>query len=41
MTAVLIGYGLVFGVMALYAARVLARGRSLARRLPDEDKPWI
>jgi hypothetical protein len=41
MTSVLVGYALVFGVMAAYAARVLSRGRSLARRLPDEDKPWI
>ena len=30
----------VFGVMAAYAWRTLAPGRELARRIPDEDKPW-
>ena len=32
---------LVFGVIgALRAAARRARGRDLARQLPDEDKPW-
>lgn len=34
------GYGLVFGSFAAYAWRVVSRGRSFARQLPDEDKPW-
>jgi hypothetical protein len=36
-----VGYAGVFGVMAAYAWRTLARGRELARRIPDEDKPWV
>lgn len=38
--SILLGYGLVLGTMAAYAAHLLTRGRRLARRLPDEDKPW-
>ena len=38
--SILLGYGLVLGTMAAYATHLLARGRRLARRLPDEDKPW-
>ncbi len=38
--SILFGYALVLGAMALYAARLVARGRALARRLPDEDKRW-
>jgi hypothetical protein len=37
---VVLGYVLVLGGMAAFAARVLWRGRRLARQLPDEDKPW-
>jgi len=37
---VVLGYSLVLGGMALFALRVLRRGRVLARQLPDEDKPW-
>jgi len=38
--SLLLGYTLVFGLTALYALFVVRRGRHLARRLPDEDKPW-
>ncbi len=38
---VVLGYGLVFGGMALFTLRVLRRGRVLARQVRDEDKPWI
>jgi hypothetical protein len=34
------GYVLVLGSFAVYAWRLLARGRKLAEQLPDEDKPW-
>jgi hypothetical protein len=30
-----------FGAAAALAWWVVRRGRALARRLPDEDKPWI
>jgi len=33
-------YLITFGAVAALAWRVIARGRSLARQLPDEDKPW-
>lgn len=35
------GYVLTFGSFALYAWRLLGRGRSLAAQLPDQDKPWM
>jgi len=31
---------LVVGAIGAYAARLVHKGRALARRLPDEDKPW-
>jgi hypothetical protein len=34
------GYGIVFGTLALYALRLLRRGRALARKVPREDLPW-
>jgi len=34
-------YVLTLGGVALYALALLRRGRRLARRLPDEDKPWV
>lgn len=37
---VIASYVLTFGGMALFAAWIVRRGRSLAARLPDEDKPW-
>jgi hypothetical protein len=39
--SVALGYTLVLGGTLAYAVRLVLRGRSLARRLPDEDKPWI
>jgi hypothetical protein len=38
--SILTGYALVLGLTALYAVRLVRRGRNLARQLPDEDKPW-
>jgi hypothetical protein len=38
--SILLGYGLVLGSMAVYAAYVVRKGRRLASQLPDEDKPW-
>jgi len=37
MNDVLVGYGITFGVLALYAARVLRRGRALRRALEPID----
>jgi hypothetical protein len=34
------GYGLVFVGLTAYAWFMMRKGRSLARQLPDEDKPW-
>jgi hypothetical protein len=34
------GYGLVFVGLATYALLIVHKGRSLARQVPDEDKPW-
>jgi hypothetical protein len=39
--SIVLCYSLVFGGMAVFAWRVVARGKALARRLPDEDKPWV
>ena len=36
----LAGYALTLGFVAVYAARILAKGRRLAKRVPDQDKPW-
>ena len=37
---VIASYVLTFGGMALFAVWIARRGRTLADRLPDEDKPW-
>jgi hypothetical protein len=37
---ILLAWALVLGGLAAYSARVVQKGRALARRLPDEDKPW-
>ena len=34
------GYGVTFGAVALYAWRVVARARALARSLPPEERRW-
>jgi hypothetical protein len=34
-------YLIVFGAMGAYTARVMMRARELAKRVPDEDKPWL
>lgn len=33
-------WAIVLGGIGLYALRVVTRGRSLAKQLPDEDKTW-
>jgi hypothetical protein len=33
-------YALTFGVVVLFAWRVVRRGRTLADRVPDEEKYW-
>ncbi|NTU51351.1 MAG: carbohydrate binding family 9 domain-containing protein, partial [Candidatus Aminicenantes bacterium] len=38
--SILFGYTLVLGTMGVYAVVLARRGRSLARRVPDEEKPW-
>ena len=38
---ILFGYAVVIVGVAGYAGRIVARGRRLARQLPDEAKPWI
>lgn len=34
-------YVLTLGGAGLYALALVRRGKKLARRLPDEDKPWV
>lgn len=34
-------YVLTLGGVAVYALALLRRGKRLARRLPDDDKPWV
>ena len=34
-------YVVVFGVIGLYAARTISRGRKLAARLPADQRRWI
>jgi hypothetical protein len=37
---ILVGYGAVFGSLGALAWSYVRRGRTLARQVPDEDKPW-
>jgi hypothetical protein len=37
---ILSAWVIVLGGIGAYALRVIARGRSLAKQLPDEDKTW-
>lgn len=32
---------IVIGVLAVYAAIVIARGRALSRQVPPEDRRWM
>lgn len=34
-------YVIVVGGISAYATAILARARRLARKVPDEAKPWI
>ncbi|MCU1345579.1 MAG: hypothetical protein JWL70_1845 [Acidimicrobiia bacterium] len=38
---VLVGYVASGAALAWFSWRVIARGRKLARQVPDEDKPWL
>ena len=38
--SILLAYVLILGGTGAFAATLIARGRKLARQLPDEDKPW-
>jgi hypothetical protein len=38
---VLVGYLVTGALMGGYVLRVMRRARTLARQVPDEDKPWI
>jgi hypothetical protein len=38
---VLVGYGIAGIGLGWFSWRVIARGRKLARQVPDEDKPWL
>ena len=35
------GYALVFGTLTAYVARMLLRGRALARQVPPERRRWM
>ena len=37
---VLAGYGVALGGIGLYALRILLRGRSLTRSLPESERTW-
>lgn len=37
---VLAGYAVAVGGLGLYALRVLMRGRSLTRSLPEDERTW-
>ena len=38
---IITSYVLTLGGVAVYAWAVIRRGKRLARRLPDQDKPWL
>ena len=37
---VVAGYAVTVGGLALYALRVVMRGRSLTRSLPEDERTW-
>ena len=37
---VLAGYGVTLGGIALYAVRLVWRGRALTRSLPESERTW-
>jgi hypothetical protein len=39
-TYVIAAWVIVLGVIGLYAATVIARGRRLSRQVPPEDRRW-
>jgi hypothetical protein len=39
-TFVIVCYAATFGGIGALVAAMLRRGRSLARKLPPEDRPW-
>ncbi len=40
-TYVAVGYVAVFVVLVVYAARLVARGKSLSKQVPPEDRRWM
>jgi len=38
---IITSYVITLGGVAVYAWAVIRRGKRLARRLPDQDKPWL
>ena len=38
---VLVGYVIAGSALGWFSWWVIARGRKLARQVPDEDKPWL
>lgn len=38
--AILLGWVVVFVALAAFTAYVMLRARTLARQVPDADKPW-
>lgn len=38
---IITSYVITLGGVAVYALNLLRRGKRLARRIPDEDKPWV
>ena len=37
---IVVGWVVVVGGLGTYALKIVRRGRTLSRELPDEDKPW-
>ncbi len=38
---VIVGYAVVFGAIAVYAATLVIAGRSLSRKLPNERRRYL
>ncbi len=38
---IVLGWGATGGVLAAYAMRLVARGRSLSRQVPEEKRRWM
>lgn len=38
---VILAWAVTFGLLGIYAAITFARGRSLSRQVPPEDRRWM